>query len=264
VTDLPTAPERAPDAAAAPFYDGLAAHYHLLYGDWGAAIAQQGEALSRLLEECGVRPGDPILDAACGIGTQTLGLAQRGHQVTASDISGGAVQRLREELAHRGLRAEARVDDLRLLQHTPPSSMAAVLACDNSLPHLLSDEEILQALRSCHRCLRPGGVLVLSVRDYAAIPRVNPDVKPYGVRRVGENRFIAVQVWEWEGDQYDLRMYLTTETPDGRCSTEVLRSRYYAITIERLVALLAEAGFAAVQRRDDVLFQPVLLARRPA
>jgi ribosomal protein S18 acetylase RimI-like enzyme/SAM-dependent methyltransferase len=256
--------EAKPDAAAAQFYDGLASRYHLLYADWEAAIVQQGTALSRLLEEAGLRPGDPILDAACGIGTQTLGLAQRGHQMTASDISGGAVQRLREELAHRGLRAEARVDDLRLLQHTPPNSMVALLACDNSLPHLLSDEEILQALRSCHRCLRPGGVLVLSVRDYAAIPRVNPDVRPYGVRRVGENRFIAVQVWEWEGDQYDLRMYLTTETPDGRCSTQVLRSRYYAITIERLVALLAEAGFVAVQRRDDVLFQPVLLARRPA
>lgn len=252
-----------PDAAAAPFYDGLAAHYHLLYGDWEAAIARQGEALSRLLQEAGVRRGEPVLDAACGIGTQTLGLAQRGHRVFASDISGGAVQRLRDELAQRGLEAQAHVDDLRLLQHARPGSMAAVLACDNSIPHLLSDDEILQALRSCHRSLRPGGAIVLSVRDYAAIPRVNPDVRPYGARRVGEDRFLAVQVWEWEGDQYDLRMYLTTEAPDGRCTTQLLRSRYYAVTIERLVALLAEAGFAAVQRRDDVLFQPVLLAHRP-
>jgi hypothetical protein len=29
--------------------------------------------------------------------------------------------------------------------------MAAVLACDNSIPHLLSDAEILLAFRSCYQ-----------------------------------------------------------------------------------------------------------------
>ena len=33
-----------------------------------------------------------ILDVACGIGTQTLGLAALGHRVTASDLSAGAVE----------------------------------------------------------------------------------------------------------------------------------------------------------------------------
>ncbi|HEY9066667.1 MAG TPA: class I SAM-dependent methyltransferase, partial [Burkholderiaceae bacterium] len=73
----------------------------------------------------------------------------------------------------------------------------------------------------------------------------------------------AVQVWEWDGDRYDLRLYLTTEQADGRCSTEVLRSRYYAVTTERLLALLHEAGFVDARRLDDVLFQPVLIGRKP-
>lgn len=103
---------------------------------------------------------------------------------------------------------------------------------------------------------------MFSVRDYAAIPRVDPDVRPYGVRKVGRRRFLAVQVWEWENERYDLRMYLTTEEDDGRCHTEVLRSRYYAVTIERLLALMREAGFVETRRMDDVLFQPVLIGRR--
>jgi SAM-dependent methyltransferase len=245
------------------FYDRLAPHYHLLYGDWEAAVDKQGAALARLLAAHDVAPGQPVLDAACGIGTQTLGLIRHGYRLTASDASPAAVKRLQRELAERGLQAQAQVDDLRTLSQVASGSMAAVLACDNSVPHLLSDAELLQCFSACLRCLRPDGVGVFSVRDYAAIPRVDPDVRPYGIRRVGDDRFIAVQVWEWAGDQYDLRLYLTTEKADGRCSTEVLRSRYYAVTTDRLLALMREAGFADAQRRDDVLFQPVLVGRRP-
>ena len=246
----------------ATFYDRLAPYYHLLYGDWEAAITRQGDALSDLLTAQGIAPGAPILDAACGIGTQAIGLARHGYRLTASDISPGALARLRDELARRDLRARVQVDDLRTLRGVESESMAAVLACDNSLPHLLSDAELLQALRTCHRCLRPGGVAVFSVRDYANIARVSPDVRPYGMRHAAGSRFLAVQVWEWDGDQYDLRVYLTTESPTGACTTQVLTSRYYAVSIARLLALLGEAGFVDAQRRDDVLFQPVLLARR--
>ena len=246
------------------FYDQLAPYYHLLYGDWEQSIVRQGDALAALLRELGVAPGGHVLDAASGIGTQTLGLLRCSYRVTASDISFGAIDRLKAELSRRGLHAEARVDDLRTLSHVASESMAAVIACDNSIPHLLSDAEILEAFGSCHRCLRPGGAAVFSVRDYAAIERVSPDVRPYGLRRdEAGNRFLAVQAWEWDGDQYDLRIYLTSELSDGTCQTQVLRSRYYAVTIERLSSLLAQAGFVGVQRRDDVLFQPVLFGHRP-
>jgi SAM-dependent methyltransferase len=247
---------------AAPFYDRLAPYYHLLYGDWEASVARQGAALAQLLDAHGVRPGDPILDAACGIGTQTIGLAASGYEVTASDCSPGAIERLRNELTERRLNVNAYVDDLRILGRSASSSFAAILACDNSIPHLLTDEELLQCFRSCLRCLRQHGLAVFSVRDYAAIPRVNPDVRPYGVRNIDGRRFLAVQVWEWENERYDLRMYLTTEEGDGTCHTEVLRSRYYAVTVERLLALMQEAGFVDTRRMDDVLFQPVLIGRR--
>jgi SAM-dependent methyltransferase len=246
----------------AAFYDQLAPYYHLLYSDWESSIAKQGDALAGLLLECGVVPGDQVLDAACGIGTQTLGLVERGYRLTASDISPGAIERLKLELSHRALQATAQVDDLRTLSCTASESMAAVLACDNGIPHLLSDAELLSAFRSCYRCLRPGGVAVFSVRDYAAIERINPDVRPYGMRYEGGSRFLAVQVWEWHNDQYDVSIYLTSESPEGACETQVLRSRYYAVTIERLLSLLAEAGFVGAERREDVLFQPILLARR--
>lgn len=246
----------------ATFYDKLAPSYHLLYGDWEASIRTQAQALAKLLSGAGICEGALIHDAAAGIGTQTLGLIQAGYRVSASDISVGALDRLRRELGQRGLSARTFVSDLRTLDGLESCSVQAVIACDNSIPHLLSDEDILGAFRQCLRALLPGGVAVFSVRDYAREARRSPDVRPHGVRIDGDRRLIAVQVWEWDGDQYDLRLYLTCEHPDGTCTTEVLRSRYHAVTIDRLSELLREAGFVKVERHDDVLFQPVLVAHR--
>ena len=83
------------------FYDELAPFYHLIFLDWEATIRQEAEALERVIRE---RWGDgrlSILDVACGIGTQALGLAALGHRVTASDISAGEIERARREAASR-------------------------------------------------------------------------------------------------------------------------------------------------------------------
>lgn len=57
------------------FHDELAAHYDLMYADWDASITRQGKALDALPASA-LGPGPhTVLDNACGIGTQALGLA---------------------------------------------------------------------------------------------------------------------------------------------------------------------------------------------
>lgn len=139
------------------FHDGLAASYHLIYEDWEASVAEQGRALEVLLRDYGVVPGDEVLDVACGIGTQALGLAARGYAVTASDLSVGAITRARREARRRGLDIDPSVADMRRAHEHHASGFDAVLCADNSLPHLLSDTDILGALRQFRACLSPGG-----------------------------------------------------------------------------------------------------------
>jgi SAM-dependent methyltransferase len=243
----------------ADFYDQLAPYYHLIFEDWQASIDRQGSWLDSFIraEWPSTRS---VLDAAAGIGTQALGLAARGYRVTASDISSGAVERARKEAELRGLQITAVTADLRVLSKTH-SEHDLVIACDNSLPHLLSDTEISQALRECYRCVRPGGGCLFSVRDYGD-PGTGSELHPYGIRRTGENRVILFQVWEWDGPCYDLSFYVIDDRPDAPPSARVFRSRYYAIPPDHLLELMRTAGFEKV-RRVEGFYQPVLVGTRP-
>ncbi len=215
-----------------------------------------------LLRELGALPGSRVHDAACGIGTQTIGLATRGWAMSATDLSPVALARAAEELRHRGLEATLAVADMRALPAVVAEPVRAVIACDNAVAHLLSDDAIRAAFRSAFEVLEPGGALVISVRDYATLARRDPDVHPHAYQRDGDTRSLAVQVWEWDGDQYEVRLYLTREDERGACVTHLMRTRFYAVHAVRLLDLMREAGFARVQRHDGVLFQPVLVGVR--
>jgi SAM-dependent methyltransferase len=157
--------------STADFYDRLAPFYHLNYQDWEASIHRQAAALDAPLRAEGVAPPAAVLDAACGVGTQSLGLAALGYRVTGSDLSSASVARAREEAAKRGVEVRFSVADMRVLPAGHAGAFDVVMACDNAVPHLLSDGEILAAFREFHRCTAPGGVCLVSVRDYAAETR---------------------------------------------------------------------------------------------
>ena len=57
------------------FYDDFAPLYHLIYPDWEESISRQGSALDGVIREVWGDGVSSVLDVACGIGTQSLGLA---------------------------------------------------------------------------------------------------------------------------------------------------------------------------------------------
>ena len=116
-------------------YDELAAHYDQIFEDWEASIARQATVLAGILDgECGDTRPVRVLDCACGIGTQSLGLAMKGFDVTGCDISNGAIQRARSEASKRDLRIPFSVANMVQLNGIPQSSFDAVICIDNSLP----------------------------------------------------------------------------------------------------------------------------------
>lgn len=246
------------------FYDQLVPIYHLIHQDWNASIIRQGEQLCALIET--EWPGSKrLLDVSCGIGTQAIALARHGYSVTASDLSERAIERARFEATLQGLDLAFSVCDMRRAFDHHGSGYDVVISADNSVPHLLNDEEIFLAFEQFHACLRPSAGVLITVRDYQNEERGRNILKPYGVRVEGNKRYVLFQVWDFEREHYNLAFFFVEEDiSTGRVQTHVMRSKYYAISTERLCVLLRDAGFGGVRRIDGAFFQPVIVGTRVA
>jgi len=176
------------------FYDELAPLYHLIFHDWSASVQRQGDQLTAIIRNEWPEH-QTVLDVSCGIGTQAIGLAKNGFRVTASDLSEREIERaVMEAKQHEQLIAFC-VCDMRVAHARHGGGFDIVISCDNSLPHLLTDEDILTALREMFACLRPGGGCLITVRDYGCEPHGRNLLKPYGIREQGDNRYLVFQVW---------------------------------------------------------------------
>ncbi|WP_067032559.1 class I SAM-dependent methyltransferase [Streptomyces dysideae] len=247
------------------FYDGLAADYHRIFPDWDVSMARQAEALSGFIRaRLGEGPRS-VLDCACGIGTQAIGLALAGHRVVGSDLSPDAVSRAAAEAAARGGGLQAAAADMRALPFRA-ATFDVVVCADNALPHLLSERDIEAALSGMRRVLRDDGLLLLSVRDYDESRRTRPEATAPRVSQASDGRTITFQLWHWheDGERYDLEHFQLLPT-GGSWEVLVRRTAYWALTRSQLTDAVARAGFTDITWHTPAtsgFYQPVLTARR--
>ncbi len=241
------------------FYDDLAPLYHLLFQDWDSSVARQGNELSRIIK-AEWPDASKVLDVSCGIGTQAIGLAKSGYTVVGSDLSADAIMRARREASRLDVVVAFSESDMRNAHAHHGSGFDVVISADNSLPHLLTDEEILLALQEMRACAGTGGGCLITVRDYELEKRDRHLVKPYRTRIENGKRYLPLQVWDFESDHYDMSLFIVEEElASRRVVTHVMRSRYYAIPITRLLELMRQTGFQNVRRIDGAFYQPVLV-----
>ena len=244
-------------------YDELAEYYHLIFENWDASIARQAAALGPLIEAATGKLQARILDAACGIGTQTIGLALRGHSLTGSDLSAPAITRAARETAARNLAIPLCVADLRDLSGVPGGLFDAILIADNAVAHL-SSVDIPQSVLSAKRQLRPGGILLITVRDYDRLVRERPTFHGPAFYAEDGRRRLVHQVWDWTAErEYTGHLYITCETPGGWVSHH-FASRFHAVSRAELSSSLAESGFSAIRWLEPAeigFYQPLVMAR---
>jgi SAM-dependent methyltransferase len=250
--------------SAGRFYDGLAGDYELVYGgEWERAVDQQAAALDRVIRKY-LPHGRSVLDCACGIGTQAIGLAGRGYRVVGTDLSHGAIDRARHEARRLGIGATFDVADFRDLSDID-GEFDVVISCDNALPHLLEPADVLTVMQQMRDKLTPAGLLVVTIRDFDRALREWPPIAPPLII-AGPQRRILVRLHDWDEDRpsYTLRLIVLTECDDGWHVTEHT-TRFRAITRTELTRVATDAGFSAVHWLTEspvVGNQQVMTARR--
>lgn len=109
------------------------------------------------LEKTGAFTGS-VLDAGCGRGSNSLYLAERGHQVTGFDIAPTAIEDAKQRASARKLNASFTVADAVGIDGLD-GKFTTVL--DYGLYHCLTDEKRRQYARALHHICEPGTELHL-------------------------------------------------------------------------------------------------------
>jgi glycine/sarcosine N-methyltransferase len=246
------------------FYEELAEFYHLMFEDWNRSIAAQAAVIGPILERYTGKASPYVLDCACGIGTQTLGLAQRGHILVGSDLSKAAVARASTEAKLRNLDVTFHVADMRTLSTVPEAGFDAVLIADNALPHLLTQSDLDYAVGRIAAKLKDSGILLATIRDYDQLISTRPTMLgPTFYEQEGRRRFVH-QVWRWEGEQYELHLYLTLQM-QSEWRVKYFVSRYRALQRRDLNLALQAAGFTDIQWLEPgftTFYQPIVVATK--
>jgi 2-polyprenyl-3-methyl-5-hydroxy-6-metoxy-1,4-benzoquinol methylase len=248
------------------FYDDLSADYHLNFGDWDEAIANQAKVLDKIIRKYAGGVPKTVLDCACGIGTQAIGLAQTGYTVTASDLSPLSIKRAGVEALKRNISINFEVADFLQLESQVEGTFDVVICCDNPLPHLLTEHELQLAAKNILSKMKPGGLFITSTRDYDEILKNKPLTTYPIVADTNGAKTFTFQTWDWlENNIYTLNHYVVTGTP-GNFSTSLRKATYHAYRRTQIDPIFKQQGYTGLKwlmPTESKYFQPILLAFKP-
>lgn len=223
-------------------YGALAASYDRLTND--VPYEAMVEFAHRILEREGVMPRSAV-DLACGTGSISRLLAQRGYRVTAVDLS--------EEMLMQAFDKCADLDNRPVFVHQSLQTLCLPRAVDlavcflDSLDYILDSRDCKEAIRRIYKALNPGGVFIFDVNT------------PEKLRAMDDQIFLDEDegvycVWRGEFDpdtnicSYGMDLF-QREGELWRRSFE--EHQEYAYSAHQLIGYLKEAGFTSIEVFGD-------------
>jgi SAM-dependent methyltransferase len=245
------------------FYDNLASQYDKLFLDWQSTTREQAEILDKIFKNSGFDNSARILDCACGIGTQSIGLACLGYRVTASDISNGELIEAKERALKNDVNIRFERADFCALSDTFDEKFDIVIAMDNALPHMLTETDLEKALNSIVNQLTEGGIFVASIRDYDELLLLEPAYSPPYIHKTDNGQRVCFQTWEWKEENYKLTQYIIEDGDTLQISK--YDCEYRATRRSEITKLLKDNGCSKVEwlfPKDTGFYQPIVVARK--
>ncbi len=245
------------------FYNNMASSYDKLFLDWQDTTHEQAALLSRIFQDNGFDYMAKILDCACGIGTQAIGLALLGYNVTASDISDGEIEEAKKRAAENGAEIQFKQADFCTLSEAFSERFNIIIAMDNALPHMLSSASLENAVGSIVNQIEHGGIFVASIRDYDMLLTEKPSYSAPYIHKTDKGQRVSFQTWEWDGDNYKFIQYIIDD--EKSLQINKFECEYRAVRREELTNLLLSNGCSEVTWKfpeETGFYQPIVIARK--
>lgn len=131
-----------------------------------------------------------ILDTACGTGMHAIRLAKAGHQVSAADLFPQMIAKSKQNASTSGVHVNFKTAGLGSMSEAFGVDQFDLLLClGNSLPHLVTEQDLLKSLQDFAMVLRPGGMLFIQNRNFDAVMRA-------------QQRWMEPQIFKAEGEEW--------------------------------------------------------------
>ena len=227
---------------ARPFYAEYAWAYDLLSD---RPVRKECATIATWLIERGVRPGAAVLDAGCGTGRYSAELARRGYVVHGIDLSAELIAEARRSSSTAHGMVSFTVGNI----STPPlSKKYDAILCRGVLNDVVDEPDRHAVFAAFGRALRPGGVLILDVREWEATA-VRKAREPLYRKSVATSRGTLTFTSVTELDPTDRRLILTerhTLHDDGCERSSDYQFVMRCWTRDELHSCLRAAGIGAV------------------
>jgi ubiquinone/menaquinone biosynthesis C-methylase UbiE len=209
-------------------YDNLMADYN--YPKWINYIR-------KIFDRCGVVPNN-VVDLACGTGSITIGLADKGYAITGIDQSADMLNVAKQKARAKGFDIQFICQDIRyIMLHHPVDAITCM--CDG-FNYILSLQELEEAFENIYKLLNPGGILIFDISSYYKLSSI-----------LGSNTMVDTDneisfIWQNHFDKSDkiCQMELTFFVAKGdlyKRFDEVHFQRAY--TREEIMEAIYHAGF---------------------
>ena len=245
------------------FYNNLATKYDKLFLDWQGTIREQADILDKIFKNNGFDNTARILDCACGIGTQAIGIAALGYSVTASDISEGELVEAEKRAKENGVKICLKEADFCALSDTFSEKFDILIAMDNALPHMLTRDDLKKAIESIVGQIEKNGIFVASIRDYDSLLLDKPPYSPPYIHREDKGQRVSFQTWDWDEDKYKLTQYIIED--EDTLEVSKFQCEYRATRREEMTELLLACGCSKVEWKfpeETGFYQPIVVARK--
>ena len=226
-------------------YGALAASYDRLTND----VDYEGwvDFAHAILEKEGLKVRT-VADLACGTGSATRLLAQRGYRVTAVDLS--------EDMLTEAMDKCSDLENLPTFVHQNLAQLRLPRAVDmavcflDSLDYILNPDDCAAAIRQTYRALNPGGIFIFDVNT------------PEKLRAMDGQVFLDEDddvycVWRGEFDDetnicsYGMDLF---QREGGVWVRSFEEHQEYAYSVEQLTRFLKDAGFTRIEVYADRQF----------
>jgi glycine/sarcosine N-methyltransferase len=187
---------------------------------------------------------EKVLDCACGTGWHVSLFHDMGLTVSGSDISAEMLALAKTNL--EGKYIPLKQQDFRTLGNSWGESFDMITCLTTSLPHMLTDEDVVTALTSMYDRLRDGGILVISNGITDALLNNKPKFIP--ARILSNEAFYFVM--EYPTDQLIFNVVFVRKTAES-FEDKFVSLTYNAMRKSVLERCFAKTGFSQVSYYGD-------------